>query len=99
MKKVWSNAWKASTQKRKQRKYAFRAPLHVKHKFVNVTLSKELRTENSTRSVPVRTGDTVEIMAGQFKGQSGKVTKVSLIKTKVFVEGAAVKRRDGTDSL
>ncbi|NQZ84623.1 MAG: 50S ribosomal protein L24 [Nanoarchaeales archaeon] len=99
MKKVWSNAWKASSQKRKQRKYAFRAPLHIKHKFVNVSLSKDLKAEHSTRSVPVRVGDVVEIMAGQFKAQSGKVTKVSLIKTRVYVEGAAVKRRDGTDSL
>lgn len=99
MKKVWSNAWKASSQKRKQRKFVFNAPLHVKHKLVNVSLAKDLKTEHSTRAVPVRSGDVVEIMAGQFKGTSGKVTKVSLSRTKVFVEGAAVKRRDGSDSL
>ncbi len=99
MKKNFSNAWKASSQTRKQRKYVFNAPLHVKHKFVNVSLSKDLKAEHSTRAVPVRVGDVVEIKAGQFKGTSGKVSKVSLIKTKVYVEGAAVKRRDGTDSL
>jgi large subunit ribosomal protein L24 len=99
MKKKFSNAWKASSQKRKQRKFVFNAPLHVKHKFVNVSLSKDLKAEHSTRAVPVRVGDVVEIMAGQFKSTSGKVSKVSLIKTKVYVEGAAVKRRDGTDSL
>lgn len=99
MKKNFSNAWKASSQTRKQRKYVFNAPLHVKHKFVNVSLAKDLKAEHSTRAVPVRVGDVVEIKAGQFKGTSGKVSKVSLIKTKVYVEGAAVKRRDGTDSL
>ena len=99
MKKIWSNAWKASSQKRKQRKFVFNAPLHIKHKLVNVSLSKELKTEHSTRAVPVRSGDVVEIKAGQFKGISGKVSKVSLGRTKVFVEGAAVKRRDGSDSL
>lgn len=98
MKKLWSKAWKASTQKRKQRKYVFNAPLHIKHKLVNVSLAKELKTEYNTRSIPVRTGDTVKIMAGQFKETTGKVTKVSLGKTKVYVEGASVKRRDGSDA-
>lgn len=98
MKKLWSKSWKASTQKRKQRKYVFNAPLHIKHKLVNVSLAKELKTEYNTRSIPVRTGDTVKIMAGQFKETTGKVTKVSLGKTKVYVEGASVKRRDGSDA-
>jgi large subunit ribosomal protein L24 len=99
MKKIWSNAWKASSQKRKQRKFAFRAPLHIKHKFVSVSLSKELKVLHLTRAVSVRVGDIVTVMAGQFKSTSGKVSKVSLIKTRIYVEGAAVKRRDGTDSL
>lgn len=97
MKKIWSNAWKASSQKRKQRKFVFNAPLHVKHKLVNVNLAKDLKAEHSTRAVPVRVGDVVEIMAGQFKSTSGKVAKVSLGRTKVFVEGAVVKKRDGTE--
>lgn len=99
MKKLWSNAWKASSQKRKQRKFIFNAPLHIKHKLVNVTLSKDLRKEHNVRSVPVRSGDTVEVMTGQFKGKSGKVSKVSLGRTKVYVEGAVMKRRDGTDAM
>jgi len=99
MQKLWSKVWNASTQKRKQRKYIFNAPLHIKHKLVNVSLSKELKTEHNTRSVPVRKGDTVKIMAGQFNGATGKVSKVSLGKTKVYVDGAAVKRRDGSDAL
>jgi large subunit ribosomal protein L24 len=99
MKKIWSNAWKASSQKRKQRKFAFRAPLHIKHKFVSVSLSKELKALHLTRAVSVRVGDIVTVMTGQFKSTSGKVSKVSLIKTRIYVEGAAVKRRDGTDSL
>ena len=98
MKKLWSKSWKASTQKRKQRKYIFNAPLHIKHKLIGVSLAKELRVEYNTRSIPARTGDTVKIMAGQFKETTGKVTKVSLGRTKVYVEGASVKRRDGSDA-
>lgn len=97
--KIWSNLWKSSTQKRKQRKYLFNSPLHVKHRIMNAHLSKELKTEYNTRSVPVRKGDTVTIMSGQFKNQSGKVSKVSLARMKVYVEGISTKRMDGSDAL
>ena len=99
MKKLFSKAWNSSTQTRKQRKYCFNSPLHVKHKFMSAALSADLRKENGFRSIPVRKGDTVLIKTGQFKGKSGKVTKVSLARVRIYVEGASVKRADGTDSL
>ena len=99
MEKKWSNKWNSSTQRRKQRKYLFNAPLHIKRKLINASLSKELRKEYSTRSIPVRKGDTVKIISGGFKDVSGKVTKVSLARTFIHVEGATVKRADGTESL
>jgi large subunit ribosomal protein L24 len=94
--KVWSKFWKSSTQKRKQRKYQFKAPLHIKHRFMNSVLSKELRKEYGIRSLPVRKGDVVTVMTGDSKGTSGKVEKVSLARTKVFVEGVTVSKADGT---
>ena len=97
--KKWSKSWNSASQPRKQRKYLYNAPLHIKHKLCNVALSKDLKKEHNARSIPVRKGDTVKIMTGSFKEKTGKVSKVSLIRTKVFVEGAAVKRRDGTESL
>lgn len=99
MRKTWSKLWKQSTQARKQRKYVKKAPLHIRHKFVSSPLSKELRKEHGFRSIPVRTGDTVKITTGQFKGKTGKVTEVSLSKTKIYVDGAKVSRVDGTESL
>lgn len=99
MEKKWSKFWKSSVQTRKQRKYKFNAPLHVKHKMVSAPLSKELRKEFAIRSVPVRTGDFVKVIAGQFKGKSGKVTKVSVTRMYAHVEGATVSRADGTDSF
>lgn len=99
MKKLWSKVWNSSSQSRKQRKYIHNSPLHIKHKLIGATLSKELRKEHSTRSVPVRVGDFVEVISGQFKAKSGKVTKVSLTRLRVHVEGCAVKRSDGTDAL
>jgi large subunit ribosomal protein L24 len=97
--KSWSKVWKSSTDASKQRKYAENAPLHVKHKLMAASLSKELRKEYGVRSVPVKTGDTVKISTGQFKGKTGKITKVCLPRTFIHVEGATVKRADGTDAF
>ncbi len=99
MEKKWSKFWKSSVQTRKQRKYKFNAPLHVKHKMVSSALSKELRKEYDIRSVPVRKGDFVKVITGQFRGKSGKVTKVSVSLMYVHVEGATISRADGTESF
>lgn len=98
VKKLFSKHWKSSTQARKQRKFVYNAPLHIRHKLCSAHLSKELRKEYGIRSVPVRTGDFVKITTGQFKGKSGKVTKVMLSRLRVHVEGAVLKRADGTES-
>lgn len=95
--KEWSKFWKSSKQPRKQRKYVYRAPLNKRHKMLAARLSKELREQYSQRNVPVRTGDTVEIKRGQFRGLKAKVNEVSLAKTRVFVDGAVSRRPDGTE--
>lgn len=97
--KNWSKFWKASSQRRKQRKYAFKAPMHIKHKFLGSHLAEDLKKEWNIRNVPVRKGDTVKVLRGDNKGKSGKVTKVSLAKTRVFVEGVEVARADGSKAL
>lgn len=99
MEKQWSKSWKSSVQIRKQRKYQKKAPLHIKHKFLAAPLSKELKKEHSIRSLPVRKGDTVLIKTGQFKGTTGKVTKVSLGQTFVHVEGATLTKKDGASAF
>lgn len=99
MDKRWSKAWKASAQARKQRKYLHNAPMHVRHKLVSAGLSKELRKDYGIRSLPVRKGDTVKVISGGYKGKSGKVTKVSLAKVVLYIEGVDQTRADGTKAL
>ena len=77
--KLWSKVWKSSSQPRKQRKYLHNSPLHVKHKLMAAPLSKDLKKEHGVRSVPVRSGDTVTIRAGQFKGKTGKANNYGRI--------------------
>ncbi|MBI2507598.1 50S ribosomal protein L24 [Candidatus Woesearchaeota archaeon] len=96
MKNKFSTHWKSSKQKRKQRKYAFNAPLHIKHKFMSAHLSKDLLKKYGTRNIPVRKGDAVKIVRGNFKSHVGKIEKVMLKKTRVYVEGAQMVKRDGS---
>jgi large subunit ribosomal protein L24 len=96
MKSKFSTSWKSSTQPRKQRKYRANMPLHLRHKVMSANLSKELRTKHKRRSFPVRKGDTVKVMLGEFKKKKGKVSVVSLMKKKVAIEGIQRQKKDGT---
>lgn len=96
MKKTFSNSWSSSKQTRKQRKFRYNAPLHIKHKFVSAHLSKELIKKHQTRSLPVKKGDQVKIVRGQFKNHTGKIEKVLLKSSKVYVEGIQLVKKDGS---
>jgi large subunit ribosomal protein L24 len=99
MKQEFSISWKSSKQPRKQRKYRYNAPMHVRQKLVSAHLDKALRKEYKKRSMPVRTGDEVKIMRGKFKKKSGKVSEVNLKSLKVYVEGIATKKVTGQEAL
>ena len=98
MKRTFSLSWNASTQPRKQRKYRFHAPLHLRKKFVHATLTKELRKKYQRRAVALRTQDTVRVMRGQFKSRTGAVEEVDLKTSKVFVIGMEMVKKDGSKS-
>jgi large subunit ribosomal protein L24 len=95
--KFWSKHWKSSKQPKKQRKYVYHAPLHVRHKFFSAHLSKELRERYNRRSFPLRRGDEVEVMRGEFKKKTGKVSRVDLKEVKVYIDGITRKKVDGSE--
>ena len=95
MKKKYSNSWKGSKQPRKQRKYRANAPLHTRHKMASANLSKELRKEYSKRNFPIRKGDSVRIMRGEFRGKTGKVAEVNMKKLKILIENINRTKKDG----
>ncbi|RLJ08138.1 MAG: 50S ribosomal protein L24 [Candidatus Aenigmatarchaeota archaeon] len=99
MKKEWSSKWKSSKQPRKQRKYRYRAPLHIRRKFVSANLSPELRKKYGKRSVPIRKGDEVVVKRGDFKGVRGKVERVDLKSCRVWIDSVKVKKADGSEVL
>jgi len=65
---------------------------------MSVHLSKELRTKYGCRSIPVRVGDKVKLLRGQYKGTMADVEKVDLKKTRIHVKGAEHKKSEGRTS-
>src|SRR3989344_5991192 len=95
-KKLFSTNWKRSTQPRKQRKYRYNAPLHVRQKLVHVHLSKDLRQKHGTRALQVRKGDKVKVLRGKFRKQEGKVERVELKRERLFVTVMDYTKKNGT---
>ncbi len=96
MKQKFSIKWKKSKQKRKQRKYRFKAPLHIKHKMLSSNISKELRKKYGKKSIPLRKNDIVKIMRGKFKKKKGKIIMVNLKKQWAYIEGIQKSKKDGS---
>lgn len=90
-----------SIQPRKQRKFRYNAPLHLRKKMVAVHVGKELAAKLSTkrRSVPAHKGDKVLVMRGEHKGHTGKILEVSLSDLKVYVEGVSQPNAKGVEQL
>ncbi|MEM5773327.1 MAG: 50S ribosomal protein L24 [Candidatus Aenigmatarchaeota archaeon] len=86
-----------SKKARKQRKFLFSAPLHVRRKMISAHLSKELKEKYKRRSLPLRKGDEVEVMRGEFKGKKGKISRIDLKKYKVYIEGITRKKTTGAE--
>ena len=85
-----------STRPGKQRKTRYSAHSQKKHKFLGAPLSTELRTTYGRRSIPVRTGDTVRIVRGDFSGVEGKVSNIDTTRQRLFVEGVTREKVAGT---
>jgi len=88
-----------SKKPRKQRKFLYNAPLHLRRKMISAHLSKELREQYKRRSLPLRKGDEVKVMRGEFKGTVGKIVKIDTKKYKVYIDTVKKKRSVGTEYL
>ena len=88
-----------SIQPRKQRKARYNAPAHARGKYLSASLSKDLREKLGKRSLPVRSGDKVKIVRGDFADQEGEVLNVDYGSYKVTVENITLSKPDGTVTL
>ena len=73
----------------------YRAVNSIRNKQISSTLSKQLRQKYHRRSIRILNGDTVKILRGEYKGIDGKVTKISLEKNSIAVEGVQREKLKG----
>jgi large subunit ribosomal protein L24 len=99
MKTSFATTWKKSIQPRKQRKYIHNAPAHIKGKFLASHLSPQLREKHARRAIRVRKGDKVKVLRGSHKGKEGKVDRIDVTYTRVYVTGVDHTKRDGAKAL
>jgi len=84
-------------QRRKQRKMHFNAPLHKKQKLMSAPLSAELREKYGIRNLPVIKGDKIRVLRGDYIFSEGKVMRVDLKNSRIFVEKVTREKTDGTE--
>jgi len=65
----------------------YRAINQIVNKQICAPISKDLRKKYSRRSVRIMTDDTVKVVRGEYKGLTGKVTKISIESSGVAIEG------------
>ncbi len=82
----------------KQRKLLYQSPAHRIRKLLTAPLSDDLRKSHGRRSYPVRKGDTVKILRGDFAGVEGKITKLDMHRQRIFVEGVQREKVAGTST-
>ena len=86
-----------SSKPGKQRKYEATAPLHERRKFLTAPLSPGLQEKYGIKRLPVRRGDKVLIVRGDYMASEGKVVRVDYKKIRIYVENVTRKKADGTE--
>ena len=62
-------------------------------------MSKDLRTKYSVRSIPVRKGDVVKVVRGNFKGREGKILTVYRKRWALHIEKMTRDKTNGKDGI
>ncbi|MCS7118252.1 MAG: 50S ribosomal protein L24 [Thaumarchaeota archaeon] len=86
-----------SSKPEKQRKFRAVLASTQPSKLMAVHLSKELRQKYGRRSFPIRSGDTVKVLRGEYKGITAKVLRVNRRRQFVYLENVTKKKADGTN--
>ena len=73
----------------------YQATFQIRSKQLGSSLSKDLQKKYGKKSTRAIVGDTITILRGEFKGVSGKITKISTEKTSVTVEGVKKEKTKG----
>ncbi len=89
----------SSSKPRTQRLFRYTAPMHVRQHFVHVHIDKALQAKmpSKRRAIEVVKGDTVKVMSGAKRGTTGKVTRVDLKTSKLYIDSLKKKNARGKE--
>jgi large subunit ribosomal protein L24 len=73
----------------------YQETFQIRSKQLGSSLSKDLQKKYGKKSTRAIVGDTITILRGEFKGVSGKITKISTEKTSVTIEGVKKEKTKG----
>ncbi len=73
----------------------YQATYNTKSKQLGSTLSKDLHKKYGKKSVRVVEGDSITILRGEFKGVDGKISKISIAKNSVAIDGVKKEKTKG----
>ena len=65
----------------------YRAMNQVASKQISAPISKDLRKKYSRRSARIMIDDTIKVIRGEYKGITGKVSKISTESNSIAIEG------------
>ncbi len=83
----------------KVRKRQFASDKHRKRRNLNAHMSQDLISQYGTRSMPLREGDKVRVMRGDFVGHEEEVSDVDLDRGIVYVKELTREKADGTKAF
>ena len=65
----------------------YRSINQIASKQICAPLSKQLRKNYTRRSIRIMTDDTIKVIRGEYKGITGKVSKISTESSSIAIEG------------
>ena len=73
----------------------YQATFQTRSKQLGSALSKDLQKKFGKKSTRIIEGDSITILRGEFKGVTGKITKISTEKTSVTIDGVKKEKTKG----
>jgi large subunit ribosomal protein L24 len=87
----------SSKKPKKQRKALYNAKNHQRSKLLSTRLADFLQEEYGVKQLPLRTGDAVRIVKGEFKNFEGEIIEIDSKKQRAKIKEAAFEKTDGTE--
>ncbi|MFO8020331.1 MAG: 50S ribosomal protein L24 [Promethearchaeia archaeon] len=86
-----------SKKPKKQRKSLKTAKNHQRSKLLSTRLADFLQEEYGVKQLPLRVGDSIRIVKGEFKDFEGEVVEIDSKKQRAKIKEAVFEKTDGTE--